>query len=92
LENIYARVTLVLILKTVNDLYALFADFGSSQLMEWSENLGAGKIHYKWVGYGVHITRHDLEEVIVQKGVAHFNNQEAAEEISSHIYEFIRKF
>ncbi|OIW17487.1 hypothetical protein TanjilG_22599 [Lupinus angustifolius] len=34
----------------------------------------------------------NLEEVIVQKGVAHFNNQEAAEEISNHIYEFIRKF
>jgi pimeloyl-ACP methyl ester carboxylesterase len=33
-----------------------------------------------------------LEEVIVQKGVAHFNNQEAAEEISNHIYEFIKKF
>jgi hypothetical protein len=28
----------------------------------------------------------------VQKGVAHFNNQEAAEEISNHIYEFIKKF
>ncbi|CAJ2631689.1 unnamed protein product [Trifolium pratense] len=34
----------------------------------------------------------NLEEVIVQKGVAHFNNQEAAEEISNHIYEFIKKF
>ncbi|CAL0308552.1 unnamed protein product [Lupinus luteus] len=34
----------------------------------------------------------NLEEVIVQKGVAHFNNQEAAEEISNHIYDFIRKF
>ncbi|XP_058748606.1 uncharacterized protein LOC131621582 isoform X2 [Vicia villosa] len=34
----------------------------------------------------------NLEEVIVQKGVAHFNNQEAAEEISNHIYEFIQKF
>ncbi|GAU11476.1 hypothetical protein TSUD_344660 [Trifolium subterraneum] len=34
----------------------------------------------------------DLEEVIVQKGVAHFNNQEAPEEISNHIYEFIKKF
>jgi hypothetical protein len=28
----------------------------------------------------------------VQKGVAHFNNQEAAEEINNHIYEFIKKF
>jgi len=34
----------------------------------------------------------NLEEVIVQKGVAHFNNQEAAEEISNYIYEFIKKF
>ncbi|GAU11472.1 hypothetical protein TSUD_344620 [Trifolium subterraneum] len=34
----------------------------------------------------------NLEEVIVQKGVAHFNNQETAEEISNHIYEFIKKF
>ncbi|CAJ2631684.1 unnamed protein product [Trifolium pratense] len=34
----------------------------------------------------------NLEEVIVQKGVAHFNNQEAEEEISNHIYEFIKKF
>ena len=34
----------------------------------------------------------NLEEVIVQKGVAHFNNQEAAEEIGNHIYDFIRKF
>ncbi|PNY10066.1 epoxide hydrolase [Trifolium pratense] len=34
----------------------------------------------------------NLEEVIVQKGVAHFNNQEVAEEISNHIYEFIKKF
>ncbi|XP_073222238.1 epoxide hydrolase 1-like [Cicer arietinum] len=34
----------------------------------------------------------NLEEVIVQKGVAHFNNQRAAEEISNHIYKFIKKF
>ncbi|OIW17488.1 hypothetical protein TanjilG_22600 [Lupinus angustifolius] len=34
----------------------------------------------------------NLEEVIVQKGVAHFNNQEAAEDISNHICDFIRKF
>ena len=34
----------------------------------------------------------NLEEVIVQKDVAHFNNQEAAEDISCHIYEFIKKF
>ena len=34
----------------------------------------------------------NLEEVIVQKDVAHFNNQETAEEISNYIYEFIKKF
>ncbi|CAK8544599.1 unnamed protein product [Lathyrus sativus] len=34
----------------------------------------------------------NLQEVIVQKGVAHFNNQETAEEIANHIYEFIKKF
>ncbi|XP_047155205.1 epoxide hydrolase A-like [Vigna umbellata] len=34
----------------------------------------------------------NLEEVIVQKDVAHFNNQESAEEIGNYIYEFIKKF
>ncbi|KAJ1375259.1 Alpha/Beta hydrolase fold [Sesbania bispinosa] len=34
----------------------------------------------------------NLEEVIVQKGVAHVNNQEAADEINNHIYDFIKKF
>ncbi|XP_057727778.1 uncharacterized protein LOC130943778 [Arachis stenosperma] len=34
----------------------------------------------------------NLEEVIIQKGVAHFNNHETAEEISNHIYDFIKKF
>ncbi|XP_028789403.1 uncharacterized protein LOC114745416 [Neltuma alba] len=34
----------------------------------------------------------NLEEVIVQKDVGHFNNQEAAEDISNHIYDFIKKF
>ncbi|KAK7284392.1 hypothetical protein RJT34_19137 [Clitoria ternatea] len=34
----------------------------------------------------------NLEEVIVQKGVAHFNNQEAPQEINDYIYDFIRKF
>ena len=33
----------------------------------------------------------NLEEVIVQKGVGHYN-QEEAEEISKHIQEFILKF
>ena len=34
----------------------------------------------------------NLEEVVVQQGVAHFNNQEAPEDISNHIYDFIKKF
>lgn len=34
----------------------------------------------------------NLEEVIVQEGVAHFNNQEAADDVSNHIYDFISKF
>lgn len=34
----------------------------------------------------------NLEQVIVQKGVAHFNNQEAAEDISNYIHDFINKF
>ena len=34
----------------------------------------------------------NLEEVVVQEGVAHFNNQEAAEDVSNHIYDFIKKF
>ncbi|KAK7284393.1 hypothetical protein RJT34_19138 [Clitoria ternatea] len=33
-----------------------------------------------------------LEEVVVQEGVAHFNNQEAAEDVTNHIYDFIKKF
>jgi pyridoxal biosynthesis lyase PdxS len=34
----------------------------------------------------------NLEEVVIQEGVAHFNNPETAEEISNHIYDFIKKF
>ncbi|KAK4264238.1 hypothetical protein QN277_025446 [Acacia crassicarpa] len=34
----------------------------------------------------------NLEQVIVQKDVGHFNNQEAAGEVSNHIYDFINKF
>lgn len=34
----------------------------------------------------------NLEEVVIQEGVAHFNNQEAAEEVTNHIYDFIKKF
>ncbi|GLU18952.1 hypothetical protein SLE2022_352270 [Rubroshorea leprosula] len=33
-----------------------------------------------------------LEEVVVMEGVAHFINQEKAEEISNHIFNFIKKF
>ncbi|PKA57698.1 putative strigolactone esterase D14 like [Apostasia shenzhenica] len=33
-----------------------------------------------------------LDDVIVMEGVAHFINQEKPEEISDHIYDFIRKF
>ncbi|KAL5561424.1 hypothetical protein UlMin_031171 [Ulmus minor] len=33
-----------------------------------------------------------LQEVIVMEGVAHFINQEKAEEVSAHIYDFIKKF
>ena len=32
-----------------------------------------------------------LEEVFVMGGVGHFINQERAEEIGSHIYDFIKK-
>ncbi|KAJ7973320.1 Epoxide hydrolase 2 [Quillaja saponaria] len=34
----------------------------------------------------------NLEEVVVMESVAHFNNQERPEEISNHIYDFIKKF
>jgi pimeloyl-ACP methyl ester carboxylesterase len=34
----------------------------------------------------------NLQDVVVMEGVAHFINQEKAEEISAHIYEFINKF
>ncbi|KAK7337729.1 hypothetical protein VNO77_18315 [Canavalia gladiata] len=34
----------------------------------------------------------NLVEVVVQEGVAHFNNQETAEDISNHIYDFIKRF
>ncbi|BAT95085.1 hypothetical protein VIGAN_08174800 [Vigna angularis var. angularis] len=33
-----------------------------------------------------------LEEVVVLEGVAHFSNQEAAENVSNHIYHFLKKF
>ena len=33
-----------------------------------------------------------LEEAVVMEGVGHFINQESAEEIDSHIYDFIKKF
>ena len=34
----------------------------------------------------------DLQDVVVMEGVAHFINQEKPEEISTHIYDFIKKF
>ncbi|XP_012569533.1 epoxide hydrolase 1-like [Cicer arietinum] len=34
----------------------------------------------------------NLEEVVIQKGVAHFINQEVADNVTNHIYEFIKKF
>ncbi|XP_077229482.1 epoxide hydrolase 1-like [Tasmannia lanceolata] len=33
-----------------------------------------------------------LEEIVVMEGVAHFINQEKADEITMHIYDFIQKF
>lgn len=33
-----------------------------------------------------------LEQVVVVEGAGHFINQERADEINKHIYEFIRKF
>ncbi|XWS58144.1 hypothetical protein CRYUN_Cryun08bG0009300 [Craigia yunnanensis] len=33
-----------------------------------------------------------LDAVVVMKGVGHFINQERAEEINSHIYDFVKKF
>lgn len=33
-----------------------------------------------------------LQEVVIMEGVGHFINQEKPEEISTHIYDFIRKF
>lgn len=33
-----------------------------------------------------------LEDIVVMEGVGHFINQERAEEISNHIYDFINKF
>ncbi|XP_044501121.1 epoxide hydrolase A-like [Mangifera indica] len=33
-----------------------------------------------------------LEEVVVMEGVAHFINQEKPDEVSAHIYDFIKKF
>jgi hypothetical protein len=33
-----------------------------------------------------------LQDVVVVKGVAHFINQEIPDEISNHIYEFIKEY
>lgn len=32
----------------------------------------------------------NLEQLIVQKGVAHFNNHEATEDINNYIHDFIK--
>ncbi|KAK7258941.1 hypothetical protein RIF29_24533 [Crotalaria pallida] len=55
-------------------------------------NMGYTSIKDYILGGGFKEAVPNLEEVIVQKGVAHFNNQEAAAEINKHIYDFIRKF
>ncbi|KAK7397159.1 hypothetical protein VNO78_18326 [Psophocarpus tetragonolobus] len=34
----------------------------------------------------------NLEQVVVQEGVGHFINQEAAEDVTNHIYHFINKY
>ncbi|XP_057423369.1 uncharacterized protein LOC130717233 [Lotus japonicus] len=54
--------------------------YGSSEMRDYIHNGGFKK------------DVPSLEEVVVQEGVAHFNNQEAAEDVSNHIYEFIKKF
>lgn len=33
-----------------------------------------------------------LQELVIMEGVAHFINQERPEEISAHIYDFIKRF
>lgn len=33
-----------------------------------------------------------LQELVVMEGVAHFLNEEKPEEVSEHIYNFIKKF
>ena len=33
-----------------------------------------------------------LDEVVVMEGVGHFINQERADKINSHIYDFVKKF
>jgi len=33
-----------------------------------------------------------LEEVVVQEGVGHFNNQEAGQDVANHIHDFVKKF
>ncbi|PIN05777.1 Soluble epoxide hydrolase [Handroanthus impetiginosus] len=41
-------------------------------------------------GFKKHVPR--LEELVVLEGVAHFLNEEKPEEVSHHIYDFIKKF
>ncbi|KAJ1424213.1 Alpha/Beta hydrolase fold [Sesbania bispinosa] len=59
--------------------------------MDWSADQGAGIEEYNHGG-GFKQDVPNLEEVIVQKGEAHLNNQEAADEINNHIYDFIKNF
>lgn len=33
-----------------------------------------------------------LQEVVVMQGVAHFLNQEKADEVNAHVYDFIKQF
>jgi len=33
-----------------------------------------------------------LEEVVVHEGLSHFNNQEDAEDVNNHFYDFVKKF
>ncbi|WJX85368.1 hypothetical protein P8452_67829 [Trifolium repens] len=59
------------------DLDSVYTSFGTKQYIETG-------------GFKKDVP--NLEEVVIQEGVAHFNNQETAEEISNHIYDFIKKF
>jgi len=59
------------------DLDIVYASFGAKQYIESG-------------GFKKDVP--NLEEVVIQEGVAHYNNQEAVEEVSNHIYDFIKKY